>query len=215
MTRVLRQPHAREALGAGIDTLAGAVIPTLGPLTGPVAIDDLTRGGSPELLDDGGAIARRILQLDDKEADVGAMLLRETLWRQRERQGDGAATAAALYQTVFAEGQRFISAGGDAMLLRKALEAGLKIMLDDLGRQARPVKTQAESERLALSICGDRDIAAALADIFDALGPHQPIEVREGGRELAHEFFLGAFWESQIPSNIVFEGVIGERIRAA
>ena len=41
------------------------------------------RGGSPELLDDGGAIARRILQLPDKDADVGAMLLRETLWRQK------------------------------------------------------------------------------------------------------------------------------------
>ncbi|MDE2855476.1 MAG: hypothetical protein OXN88_14985 [Chloroflexota bacterium] len=212
MARVLSQPHTREALKAGIDTLAGAIIPTMGPLTGPVALDDSTRAGSPELLDDGGTIARRILQLEDRDADVGAMLLRETLWRQRERYGDGAATAAALYQTVFAEGQRFISAGGDAMLLRKALEAGLKIMLDDLGRQVRPVKTQEECERLALSICGDHDIAAALADIFDALGPHQPIEVREGGRELAQEFFLGAFWESQVPSNIVFEGVIDERI---
>ena len=212
MTRVLAQPHTRDALRAGIDTLAAAIIPTLGPLTGPVALDDRTRAGSPEFLDDGGAIARRILQLEDKEADVGAMLLRETLWRQRERHGDGAATAAALYQTVFAEGQRFISAGGDAMLLRRSLEAGLKVMLDDLGRQARPLRTQVESERLALSICGDRDIAAALADIFDALGPHHPIEARAGGRDLAHEFFLGSFWESKVPSNIVFEGVIGERI---
>lgn len=212
MTRVLSQLHTRDALKAGIDTLAGAIIPTLGPLTGPVAIDDKTRGGSPELLDDGGTIARRILQLEDRHADVGAMLLRETLWRQRLTFGDGAATAAALYQTVYAEGHRFISAGGDAMLLRRALDAGLKIMLDELRRAAQEVSTPAKMERLVTSICGDRDIAAALADIFDVLGAHGAIEVQDGGRDLAHEFFLGSYWESKVPSNIVFDGLIGERI---
>lgn len=212
MARLLFQPETREALKVGIDTLASAVTPTLGPLTGPVALDDETRGGSPELLDDAGAIARRILQLDDRDADVGAMLLRETLWRQRERYGDGAATAAALYQTVYAEGHRFIMAGGNAMLLRQALEAGLKIMLKELRRRVKAVSTAEEIERLAVSIGGDHGIAAALADIFDVLGPHHPIEVRDGGRELQHEFFLGSYWESKVPANTVFEGVVGNRI---
>ncbi len=212
MARVLHQPQTRDAIGAGIDTLAGAVIPTLGPLTGPVALDDKTRKGSPELLDDGGVIARRILQLDDRDADIGAMLLRETLWEQRERCGDGAATAAVLYQTVFAEGRRFISAGGDAMLLREQLEAGIKIMLAALKEQAHGISSPEEIERLALSVSGDREIARALADIFDLLSPHSPVDVRDGGRELRHEFFLGSFWESEVPSNIVFEGVVGERV---
>ncbi len=212
MARVLSRQDTREALKAGIDTLAGAVIPTLGPLTGPVALDDSTRAGSPELLDDGGTIARRILQLEDRDADVGAMLLRETLWRQREQFGDGAATAAALYQTVYAEGHRFISAGGNAMLLRQALEAGMKTMLDELRRQVHQIETPAEMERLALSVCGEPDIAAALADVFDVLGAHGAVEVQAGGRELGREFFLGSYWESKVPSNIVFDGFIGERL---
>ena len=212
MARVLFQPHTREALKAGIDTLASAVAPTLGPLTGPVALDDKDRGGSPELLDDGGTIARRILQLDDADADVGAMLLREILWRQREVYGDGAATAAVMFQTVFAEGQRFISAGGNAMLLRRALETGLSCLLKSLEQQIRPLETQADIERVARSIGGDDDVAATLADIFDVLGAHGAVEVREGGRELRHEFFLGSYWESQVPSNIAFESVVGNRI---
>jgi chaperonin GroEL len=212
MARVLSQQATRDALKAGIDTMAGAVTPTLGPLTGPVALDDATRAGSPELLDDGGTIARRILQLEDLDADVGAMLLRETLWRQREQYGDGAATAAALYQAVYADGRRFISAGGNAMLLRHALEAGMKSILDELRGQVHQIETPEAIERLALAVCGDADIAAALADIFDVLGPHGAVEVRDGGRELQHEFFLGSHWESKVPSNIVFEGVIGERI---
>ena len=212
MARVLHQPQTRDAIKAGIDTLAGAVIPTLGPLTGAVALDDATRKGSPELLDDGGVIARRILQLADRDADIGAMLLRETLWEQRERCGDGAATAAALYQRVFSAGSRFISAGGDAMLLRRQLEAGSKIMLEALKAQAYDISSPEEIERLALSISGDRAIARALADIFDVLSPHSPIELRDGGRELRHEFFLGSYWESKVPSDIVFEGVAGKRV---
>ena len=159
MARVLSQPKSRDALQAGIDALAGAVVPTLGPLTGPVALDDKNRGGSPELLDDGGTIARRILQLDDPNADVGAMLLREILWRQREVYGDGAATAAVMFQTVFAKGHRFINAGGNAMLLRRALETGMRHLLDGLRQQIQPLAKKADMERIARSICGESDIA--------------------------------------------------------
>ena len=141
MARVLYQPQSQEALKAGIDALAGAVTPTLGPLTGPVALDDKNRGGSPELLDDGGTIARRILQLEDANADVGAMLLREILWRQREVYGDGAATAAVLFQSVFAEGQRFIRAGGNAMLLRRTLETGMRHVIKCLRQQIQALAT--------------------------------------------------------------------------
>ncbi len=212
MRRLVSQPQARDAIKDGIDTLAAAVTPTLGPLTGPVAIDDATRKGAPELLDDAGAIARRVLQLEDPDSDIGAMLLRETLWEQREHHGDGAATAALLYQTVYAEGHRFVSAGGDAMLLRRQLEAGLRLMLDTVQQQVRPIGDKAEIEGLALSISGDSNEAAALADIFDVLGAHSPVEVREGGRELGHEFFLGSHWACKVPSDIVFQGVIGGRV---
>ena len=212
MSRLLFQPRAGEALKAGIDTLADAVTPTLGPLTGVVALDDANRPGSPELLDDGGAIARRILQLPDRDADVGAMLLRETLWRQKERYGDGAATAAALFQAVYTDGHRYIRAGGDAMLLRRHLEGGMRLMLARCQQLAQPLSTNEDIERLALSVSGDSEIAAALADIFDVLGAHSPIDIQDGGRDLRHEFFLGSFWESKVPSPIVFQGQAGSRI---
>ena len=186
--------------------------PTLGPLTGVVALDDANRGGAPELLDDSGTIARRILQLPDRHADVGAMLLRESIWRQREIYGDAAATAAVIYQTVYDQGTRYISAGGDAMQLRRHLEAGMRLMLARLQDLAQPIGGKDDIERLALSVCGDRDIAAALADIFDVLGAHSPVETRDGGRELRHEFFVGCHWDCKVPSNVVFEGLAGGRI---
>ena len=101
------------------------------------------------------------------------------------------ATAAVLYQTVYEEGRRFISAGGDAMLLRRQLESGMKAMLAAMQEQVQLVSETEEIERLALSIGGQRNIAAALADIFEVLSPYASIELRDGARELQHEFFLG------------------------
>ena len=212
MSRLVFQPQARQALKRGINTMADAVLPTLGPNARHVALEHAIRTHSPELLTDGGTIARRLLQLPDPSADVGAMLLRETLWRQKTAYGDGSATTAALYQTVFEEGCRFITAGGNAALLRKHLERGMKIILQDLAKQVRTIDKPSEIERLASSIGGDPDIAKCLADIFDVLGPHQPIEIRAGGRELQHEFFLGSYWDAKLPSTAVFEGRRGTRL---
>ena len=212
MSRLVFQPQARQALKRGIDAMAAAVLPTLGPNARHVALEHAIRTHSPELLTDGGTIARRLLQLPDPSADVGAMLLRETLWRQKEAYGDGAATAAALYQTVFEAGCRFITAAGNAALLRKHLERGMKMMLEDLSEQVRMIDEPLEIERLAASISGDADIAKCLADIFEVMGPHQPIEIREGGRQLQHEFFLGSYWDAKIPSTTVFEGRRGTRL---
>ncbi len=212
MSRLVFQPQARQALKRGINTMADAVLPTLGPNARHVALEHAIRTHSPELLTDGGTIARRLLQLPDPSADVGAMLLRETLWRQKTAYGDGSATTAALYQTVFEEGCRFITAGGNAALLRKHLERGMKIILDDLAKQVRMIDKPSEIERLASSICGDPHIAKCLADIFDVLGPHQLIEIRAGGRQLQHEFFLGSYWDAKIPSTTVFEGRRGTRL---
>ena len=212
MSRLVFQPQTRQALKRGINALADAVLPTLGPNARHVALEHAVRTHSPELLTDGGTIARRLLQLPDPSADVGAMLLRETLWRQKTAYGDGSATTAALYQTVFEEGCRFIAAGGNAALLRKHLERGMKIILEDLAKQVRMIDKPSEIERLAASICGDPDIAKCLADIFDVLSPHQPIEIRAGGRQLQREFFLGSYWDAKIPSTTVFEGRRGARL---
>ena len=212
MRPLLFQPEASDAIKCGVDAVTRAIKPTLGPVGGTIAIDDATRKGAPELLDEGGTIARRILQLPDRGVDVGAMLLREVLWRQHETFGDGAATAAVLYQTVFAEGHRFIRAGGNAMLLRRALENGLTLLLEELRAQVQSINSLDEIRGLARSISGDAAIADAFADIFDVLGPHHPIETRDGGRDLTHEFFLGSFWQSETPSNALFECSGGGRV---
>ena len=93
--KVIHQPGTQLALKRGISTLTQAVAPTLGPLPRRSVTQNLDK---LELLDDGGVIARRIIALPEPAEDVGAMLLRQVLWRMRQHAGDGAATTAVLYE---------------------------------------------------------------------------------------------------------------------
>jgi chaperonin GroEL len=63
----------------GVDKLVKTIQPTLGPLPRLVAVNRTMPGQAPELLDDGGLIARRIIQLPNRDEDIGAMYLRHLL----------------------------------------------------------------------------------------------------------------------------------------
>jgi chaperonin GroEL len=195
--RLVFQPDTYQAMQKGINLIANAVRPTLGPLPRLVAIDPVSRGNrQPELLDNGGLIARRILELPDHDADMGAMFLRQVLWRQHEEAGDGTATAAVLFQSVYNQGVHYIAAGGDPMRLRRYLEAGMRVVLDQLETMTTPLAGRESLAQLALSVCHDEPLAEALGEIFDIIGEHGLLEIRSGhGRGTACEFIEGAYFK--------------------
>src|SRR5690606_38942762 len=136
--------RAREGMQRGVNQLVDAVRPTLGPCPRVVAVENTFRHRTPELLDNAGVITRRIIELPDRDADVGAMLLRHTLWRVHEEAGDGTATAAILFQAVYNRGMTYLAAGGDGQRLRRYLERGLAAILAEIDRQTIPVQGQAQ-----------------------------------------------------------------------
>ena len=90
---VVPQPRTYRALRRGINIVANAVRPTLGPLPRLVLMERLRRDFAPEYLDDGATIARRIVEIAPRSQDVGAMLLRSALWQMRQEAGDGSVTS--------------------------------------------------------------------------------------------------------------------------
>lgn len=174
--------------------LVAAIRPTLGPLPRTVVLPRATVG-PPEILDNGAVIARRILQLPDRDADAGAMFLRQLLWQQYERAGDGTATAAVLFQAVFHRGLAYLAAGGNPMRLRRGLELAGQIVADALARQAMPLAGRAMIKRVALAVCGEEALADRLGEIFDIIGEYGQLELRtERGRDLEREYIEGAYW---------------------
>lgn len=195
LPRVLFQPAVGQGFKRGIDALVDVIRPTLGPLPRTVVLPRATIG-SPEILDNGGVIARRILELSDRDADAGAMFLRQLLWQQHEQDGDGTATAAVLFQAVYDGGLAYVAAGGNAMRLRRRLEEAARLLLAALDRQTVPVEGQETIERVALAICGDQELANRLGEIFDIIGEYGWFEVRTGrGRDLEREYVEGVYWE--------------------
>jgi chaperonin GroEL len=196
--RVVNQPDVFAGLARGIRTVVDAIRPTLGPFPRLTVLQGQVETRSPELLDDGALIARRIIELPDPDADVGAMLVRQALWRLHETVGDGTATAALVFEAAFSAGVRYIVAGGNAMRLRRSLERSAVQVLAALKAQARPVRGKAQLAGLAASLGADRELAPLLGEIFDIIGEHGPLQVQTGhGRGLEREYVEGMTWRTQ------------------
>lgn len=169
--------------------------------------------GFVEFLDDGGSIARRVIELTDRDADMGAMYIRHVLWRLREEVGDGAATAAVLFGHLFDEGIRLVTAGADAMRLRVHLEDGLQVVLRELQSQAIPIAGQDELAAVAETICHDAELAGLLGEIFEIVGPHGHFETRKGmDRALRREYVEGSYWEGSLHSKHLLATSPGNRM---
>jgi chaperonin GroEL len=192
---IVFQPAVSQGMQRGINWMVNAIRPTLGPRPRLVAIDRAVGGGVPELLDNGGVIARRIIQIPDRDADAGAMLLRQLLWIQYEREGDGTATAAVILQSVFNQGLAYLASGGNPMQLRHCLEKGAQVILAELTKLATPAEGQDALARVASAVCGDPPLARLLGEIFDIIGEYGQLEVRTSrGRDLEREYVEGMYW---------------------
>src|SRR5215510_11631643 len=192
--RLVFQPKAHQAMQRGINLLADAVRPTLGPLPRHVAVDRVVKTASQsfaELLDNGGLIARRIQELSDADADMGAMFMRQLLWQQHERVGDGTAFTAVIFQSVYNQGLKYIAAGGNAMVLRRYFEKGMRVIIEELTQKTYPLEGAGMITRLAESVCHDEELAQVLGDIFAVIGAWGQLEIRAGHvREVTKEYYF-------------------------
>ncbi len=191
------RPAVQRGFQRGIDQLMRAISPTLGPRPRQVVHETMFQGRMPEFLDDGATIARRIVALPDRVEDAGAMILREMLWNVHETAGDGTATAAVMFSSIYNQGLAFIAAGGSAMLLRRHLEQAAQGLSAEIDRMTRPLHGQEAIRGFAEGLCHDADLAEVVAEAFDLLGPEGRLDIRPGrGRKLLLELFDGVYWES-------------------
>jgi chaperonin GroEL len=176
--------------------MVNAIRPTLGPRPRIVAIDRTLDDKMPEMLDNGGIIARRIIQLAGRNEDVGAMFVRDMLWTLHDQVGDGTATAAVLLQSVFNQGVRYLVSGGNATRLHHHLEQGMHLILNELSRLSTSVSGQDQLAQVAQSICYDPPMAKLMGEIFDIVGEYGRLEIRPGRtRDDEREYVEGMYWD--------------------
>jgi chaperonin GroEL len=181
--------EARRRLQHGMDTLATAVVTTLGPKGRNVAVD--RKFGSPTITHDGVSVAKEI-ELEDPFENMGAQLLKEAATKTNDIAGDGTTTSTVLAHSIVSEGMKNLAAGFNPMLLKWGIEAATKAVAEKITEQAIEVTTKEEIANVASISAQDRAIGELIADVMDKVGKDGVITVEESkGLEFETEYVEG------------------------
>ncbi|NMC02747.1 MAG: chaperonin GroEL, partial [Chloroflexi bacterium] len=159
--------EARASLKRGMDTLAEAVVTTLGPKGRNVALDK--KWGAPTITHDGVTVAKEI-ELKDSFENMGAQLLKEAATKTNDIAGDGTTTATLLAHVLIEEGMKNVAAGANPMLLKRGLLAAAERVADAIKEQAVEVVTKEDIANVAAISAQDREIGELLAEVMDKVG---------------------------------------------
>jgi len=181
--------EARRGLKRGIDTLAKAVITTLGPKGRNVALDK--KWGAPTITHDGVTVAKEI-ELKDPYENMGAQLLKEAATKTNDIAGDGTTTATLLAYIIISEGMKNVAAGANPMLLKRGILEGAKVVAKAIDQQSIPVTTKEEIANVAAISAQDREIGELIAEVMDKVGKDGVVTVEESkGLEFETEYVEG------------------------
>lgn len=198
--QVVGQPTTSKHFKHGIDRIGDLLAPTLGPTGGHIA-SQRDSGMKVELLDDAATIVRRILSIGSAQHDIGAMVMRNLIWRVAQRAGDGGATAAVLARAFFNEGLRLVTAGVNPVRLERGVNRAVKQTLELLKQQARPATDEDTLAAVARTITKENNMAAMLGEMSYLLGPDAFVMVEKYvAPYLEREYINGAHYKAKISS---------------
>jgi len=175
---------ARKHLKVGVDTLADAVKTTLGPKGRNVALDK--KFGAPTVTHDGVTVAKDI-ELENPYENMGAQLLKEASTKTNDVAGDGTTTSVVLAQAIVTEGLKVVAAGANPMLLKRGLEKGTELVVEEIKKLSKPIAGKADVTHVATISGGDPEIGKLLADVMDKVGKDGVITVEESKTGLEFE----------------------------
>jgi chaperonin GroEL len=179
---------ARQALLAGVNKLAAAVVTTLGPKGRNVALDK--KWGAPNVVHDGVTVAKEI-ELVDPFENMGAQLVKEAASKTGDVAGDGTTTATLLAQSIVNAGMKAITAGANPMILKTGIAKGVDAVVAEIKKMSKPVKGD-EIKQVATISAGDAGIGEKIAEALNKVGKDGVVTVEEGkGLELELEYKEG------------------------
>ena len=173
---ILFDADARSGMAAGVKKLSDAVKVTLGPKGRYVALE--RSFGAPLVTNDGVTVAREI-DLEDPVENMGAQLVREAAVKTNDVAGDGTTTATLLADVIVAEGLRNVTAGADALGLRRGIEMATEAVVDAIKASAQEVTTEDQVANVGTISAGDEVIGKKIAEAMEAVGKDGAISVEE------------------------------------
>lgn len=168
---------ARASMLKGVQTLADAVVVTLGPKGRNVVIEK--SWGSPTVTKDGVTVAKEI-ELEDKFENMGAQMVKEVASKTSDMAGDGTTTATVLARAIYEEGQKLVVAGNNPMSIKRGIDKAVEAVVKELAKMSKPTKDQREIAQVGtISANSDETIGNIIAEAMSKVGKEGVITVEE------------------------------------
>jgi chaperonin GroEL len=174
--QILLGDEARQEILKGVNILSNVVKATLGPRGKNVVLEK--KFGSPTSTKDGVTVAKEI-ELKDPWQNMGAQLVREVASKTSDVAGDGTTTATVLAQAIYGEGLRFVTAGGNPMLIKKGIDQAVEAVVSELKKMSRDVSGEMIAQVGAISANNDESIGRIIAEAMEKVGKDGVITVEE------------------------------------
>jgi len=168
---------ARSAVLRGVNQLADAVKATLGPKGRNAVIEK--KFGAPTITKDGVTVAKEV-ELKDPYENMGAQLVKEVASKTSDVAGDGTTTATVLAQSIFRHGIKHVSAGANAMEIKRGIDRVVEVVVDELKKISKPCQTKKEIAQIGtISANNDKTIGDLIAEAMEKVGKDGVITVEE------------------------------------
>jgi len=170
--------EARAAISEGVKKLAKAVKITLGPCGRNVILEKSF--GSPTVTKDGVTVAKEI-ELEDAYENMGAQMVKEVASKTSNVAGDGTTTATILGEAIYLEGLKNITAGANAMQVKRGIDKAVTAIVDAAAKASIAVESTKQIQQVATcSANQDVEIGKTMAKAMEKVGKDGVITVEEG-----------------------------------
>ena len=170
------EADARAGMAQGVKKLADAVKVTLGPKGRYVALE--RSFGAPLVTNDGVTVAREV-ELEDPVENMGAQLVKEAAVKTNDVAGDGTTTATLLADVIVSEGLRNVTAGADALGIRRGIDKATEAVVAAIKNDATEISTKEQIANVGTISAGDAVIGEKIAEAMDEVGKDGAISVED------------------------------------
>ena len=170
-------PEARAKLVAGIDTMANAVVSTLGPNGRNVVISK--PGQTPQSTKDGVTVAKNI-SLDDPTEELGVQMLKQAAIKTADNAGDGTTTSTLLAREMVNAGLSALDDGANAVDIKRGIDAAVEQVITQLRSINEDVSSPEQLEQIAtISANNDETVGKLISRAMEKVGREGVVHIEE------------------------------------
>jgi|TARA_Y100000022_G_scaffold193970_1_gene197801 chaperonin GroEL len=171
-------PKGRKQLVKGIDTLADAVVSTLGPNGRNVVIEkDHEQVQSTK---DGVTVAKHI-SLKDPVENLGVNLVKDASLKTADKAGDGTTTSTLLAREMIKGGLSYLNNGANAVEIKREIDNAVKEVVKSLKNNiSEDISSEDQLEQVAtVSANNDEEIGKLISTALDKVGDEGIVHIEE------------------------------------